>query len=817
MKIRVTQKDLIIFIIFCVFLLYLCAVAVGNLKSLGEDRILVGLSPMPGFSQENIKLTLLAFVLSLAGLIASVSSFIFNKEKGKLGFSIGEKEDKGYSRWAKPNEIKKYSKVEKVLVSSKDAEAAGVPLMNDGKIMYVDNGENHTLVIGATASGKTTAVVDPLVNSLAKKGESMIITDPKGEIYKNHANYLKDRGYNVLVLNFRDPVLGSAWNPLSLPYLLYKAGNHDKSTELLEDVALNILTDPNNKNDPFWEKSASDYFSGLCLGLFEDAEENQVNINTVSYISTVGEEKLGTSTYVKEYFQLKGEDSTAYTFASNTINAPTETKGGILSVFRQKIRTFASRDDLSEMLSYTSFDMRNIGNEKTAIFMVIHDEKTTYHALATIFIKQCYETLIDVAYKQPNGRLPYRTNFILDEFANMPALKDVTSMVTAARSRDIRFTFIIQNFAQLTKVYGKDDAETIKSNCGNLIYLLTTELAALEEISKLCGDVKAKGKDAEKAVSVPLVTVSDLQRLKMNEVIIIKTRLSPFKTKLTPSYKIEWGHKFDKGDFIQRPKEPIQLFDIKEYVKEHKKNKLLQSMNNNQGPNEEHEKMMSTFGGGTNNYDSQMPSFNPSAQSNNPFGAAFGGGSSQSLDDVIKQIDAQIAKLEAEEKAKNDSAPAFIDNRDKVETPANLELPKIEVPETKVIVEAPIIDIPKQPEVAEIKESDIEVSISETIKEEQPILEQEVIIAPNIEEKPKVAIADDSVVFTVQEPVIQETLIPTVEDIKQIHDEVKQVPIESVKPEELEKPIVNVDVNEVEQKNNYITDDQFFDDFFGDE
>lgn len=91
----------------------------------------------------------------------------------------------------------------------------------------------------------------------------------------------------------------------------------------------------------------------------------------------------------------------------------------------------------------------------------------------------------------------------------MPPLKDVTSMVTAARSRDIRFTFIIQNFAQLNKVYGDQDAQTIRSNCGNLIYLLTTELAALEEISKLCGVKKPKDKEvAEK----PLVTISDLQK-----------------------------------------------------------------------------------------------------------------------------------------------------------------------------------------------------------------------------------------------------------------------------------------------------------------
>src|SRR5699024_3608463 len=104
--------------------------------------------------------------------------------------------------------------------------------------------------------------------------------------------------------------------------------------------------------------------------------------------------------------------------------------------------------------------------------------------LVTILWKQCYETLIDVA-QENGGKLPVRTNFLLDEFANMPPLKDVTTMITAARSRRIRFTMIIQNSAQLNQVYGKENAETIRGNCGNIIYLISAELAALEEISKM--------------------------------------------------------------------------------------------------------------------------------------------------------------------------------------------------------------------------------------------------------------------------------------------------------------------------------------------
>ena len=645
MKFNVTAKDLILFIVFCIFLLFLCSIAVANASSIINEGVFIGLNPFLGFSSKFILGTFFLFFLVLIVIFASVSSYIFDRDKtGGIGLNIGEKDEKGYARFSKPGEIKRAPKMVKVPIHSENDKAAGIVLINDGKNMWVDNGENHTLVIGATGSGKTTCLVDPLVYSLAKAKESMIITDPKGEIYKMHSNLLRARGYKIVVLNFREPQKGNCWNPLTLPYQLYKAGNTDKATELVDDVALNILQDK-KAQDPFWEKSASDYFAGVTLGLFEDAKEEEVNLNSISYVTTVGEEKCPPSNYIKEYFTMKGEASTPYVFASNTINSPTETKGGILSVFRQKIRLFASREQLSEMLSRSDFNMRDIGKQPTAVFMVIHDEKTTYHALATIFIKQCYETLIDVA-QESGGKLPVRTNFILDEFANMPPLKDVTTMVTAARSRAIRFTFIIQNFAQLNDVYGKEDAETIRSNCGNLIYLLTTELAALEEISKLCGEKKSKEKD--KTASTPLVTVSDLQKMKMNEAIILRSRLNPFKTKLKPSYEIDWGNTYPKADFTNREKGEIGIFDLKTFVNEKKKEKVLNNLNN--GP-----ATPNPFDGGGQPDFSQLFGNNPFI-SNPEQGSSINNSTDLynngefNVDDLLKKIDEKIAELEQEEK-----------------------------------------------------------------------------------------------------------------------------------------------------------------------
>ena len=508
-----------------------------------------------------------------------------------------------------------------------------------------------------------------MVQSLAKKGESMIITDPKGEIYENTGNMLKERGYNIIILNFRSPQQGNGWNPMALPYKLYKEGDMDKAIELLDDLALNILYEEKSSGDPFWEKSAADYFTGLALGLFEDAKEEQINLNSMNLMSSLGEERFGgpNNNYIKEYFNSKDPSRPAYVNASGVVFTAEDTKQGVLATFKQKVKLFSSRDNLSEMLCHSDFDMKEIGRQKTAVFMIVQDEKKTLHPLATIFIKQCYETLIDVA-QESGGKLPYRTNFILDEFANMPPLKDVTTMVTAARSRLIRFTFIIQNYAQLTQVYGKENAETIKGNC-NITYLISSELGALEELSKLCGEVKSKEKD--KTASTPLVTVSDLQRLQQYETISLRLRTMPFKTKLVPNWKMDWGRIYEKATYPERKRQTVELFDIREFVKDMKKKKMAEMMGN-----QENNEMSLPGGmmGGMSPMGMGNPMFgsNPFAM-NNPFASPKESplSSDFNVDDLVKRIDAKIAELEEEERREkeNNNQESSQDNQTILQTP----------------------------------------------------------------------------------------------------------------------------------------------------
>lgn len=677
LKFRAEKKDVVAFIWACVLLLLIVSICVYNLKDVTNEaevarRTGVSLNPISGLIPPYLGYTIVFWLVSIIILTASVSSHFFEREKG-FGFIEGKKED-GFGRFAKEDEYKKYKDVEPVELNAKEATTAGFPLVYDKKknLVYVDNGEAHSLVIGATGSGKTQMVINPLVNILAKKGESMIISDPKGEIYEKNGEMLRELGYDVIVVNFRDPQNGSCWNPYTLPYKYYKEGNQDKANELLNDMAINIATDE-KADDPFWTNSAADYLTGLSLGMFEDAPEDEISISTVNLMMTVGDEKVGSSTYIKEYFKMKDPASPAAINALGTINAPQETKNSIDSVLKQKIKVFAVTQNLAEMLSRSDFDMETIGERKTAVFMIIQDEKTTYHALATIFVKQCYESLIAVAQRH-GGQLPVRTNFLLDEFANMPKFKDITTMITAARSRQIRMTMIIQNFAQLKQVYGNEDAETIRGNCGNILYLLTGELSALEEISKLCGDKIVKvGKD-KKEETRPLITVTELQRFKQDEVLVLKHRLPPLRTKFLPFWNTDFGYGKNNADvppaeIISHEQRKIKLFDIREFVnrkKEEKRKELFSNQPNNSN-------QFNPYGGGSNPFGMQQNPFGTPPSGSNPFPSPMGQNSfnpgvlnnssssigsndeSLNIDDLIKKIDSKIAELEEEEKKDNEA------------------------------------------------------------------------------------------------------------------------------------------------------------------
>lgn len=812
LKFRADPKDVIIFVIFAVFLLYLVAIAVVNLHTFSTEARLSGLNPLPAFAPNLLLPTICFYLLALVGTSMTVSSYFFEREKG-FGYTSEKKKETGYTRWAKDKEIQNDNHIEKVMLAEDDYKIGGTPLLLNKTEAWIDTDNTHSLIIGSTGSGKTECFLLPTLKILAKAGESIVVTDPKGEIYRKSAGLLKDKGYKIILLNFREPQKGNSWSPFSLPYRYFKEGDKDKATELIEDLAANVCKDQGSKADPFWQDAASDYFTGLTLGLFEDAEETQTNFNSLNLMETLGNERFNAGTYIQQYFRSKGELNPAYVAASTTINAPNDTRSSIISSFRQKIKIFSTRDSLSEMLSESDFAYEDIGKQKTAVFMIIHDEKKTYHALATIFVKQAYEALVNVAHNSPGGKLPVRTNFLLDEFSNMPALTDVDAMVSAARSRAIRFNFIIQNFSQLNKTYGADMAETIKGNCTNTYFLSTSELKALEEFSKLCGEAKPKkNKDKPDDPIRPLVTVSDLQQLDKFQFVIKRLGCMPFKTKFAADFQIRkengWGANYDEAEYPEREPHEIKIFNVKEFVREKAKKDLMEKMAKGEDiTNFKTPPMPPSFGKGPMGMGG---GFSPNPAFGNP-----GLGGIPDMDEFIKSIDETIAKLEAEEKKEKERLAKLNKEKQQEEEKASIDSTK----KTPKIIETEKVEAKSQEKVlpSKIAETLDEIKTEVPEKENKDTLDTKA-------NKPNIFASEEDILSSKS---LDNTKVDLFKELEKNNKKL-EIPSKEEKPKDIEtnheetlqeqigeKPKINVDVDSIIVEDN-VTDDQFFDDFFGD-
>ncbi len=453
-----------------------------------------------------------------------------------------------YAQWKNMVELKdELRRVDKTL----DIKSSGVPITYDDENIYIDDKAHHTLVIGSTGSGKTQSVVLPQVKLAMYTNESMLIKDEKGELHEQLANELKNKGYSVYTLSFNDAKLGNNWNPLTLPYKLYKEGKVDEALSILEKVGYYLFQGADNQNaDPFWTTSAAQYFMGIALFLFEKGEESEINFNSIYDITCVGEEKKDDKTYFNHLLNTLNRSSAAYINLSSILAAPTETRGGILSVFKQVIGVIVSRETLSSMLSTSDFELDKLINEKFAIFMV---GDVNYHTLRLepLFVDELYTAI------SFNRGIEKRLNIILDEFETLCPLYNFSTLLNSSRGLNIKFTIIIKSLLDLERQYGKENSETLKYSMGLIIYLLANDTYTQEEISKLCGN---------KSAGVPLITPEELKLLKIFEAVILMQRTLPIKTKLIPDYQLPWPMEKVSTELPKRNIVEHKIFDLKKYI-----------------------------------------------------------------------------------------------------------------------------------------------------------------------------------------------------------------------------------------------------------
>ncbi len=432
--------------------------------------------------------------------------------------------DKNYARWSTDEEMKE--SLTPIIMGHKGYETSGIPLLCSGGITYVDSSDSHSLIIGASGSKKSRLFMMPSILTLCKAGESIVVTDPKAELYERTSGILKSEGYKVYCINFRDDVRQNSWNPLEIPRQFFSLGKFDLSVGLLNDFAHISVPKSSDRADPFWNDSARSAFMGMLLVLMMLAEsKEEVNIRSLLRLRTTlfkfrQNHKIKNIDYLSKIMELIDDECLAGFYLSGVHIAPEKTFQSILLTLDTHLMKFVIRPEITDMLCHNDFEFCELGEKKVAIFVVMPDEKETYHGLVSVFIQQCYQALIFEAQKKDDKALGNRVNFLLDEFSSLPKIKEFPSMIAAARSRNIRFSIVVQSEKQLYSKY-ESDAETIEGNCNNWIYLYSKEIHTLEKISTLCGTQKS-GK--------PLITVSRLQRLNKSEgeVLVFHDRQYPY-------------------------------------------------------------------------------------------------------------------------------------------------------------------------------------------------------------------------------------------------------------------------------------------------
>ena len=444
-----------------------------------------------------------------------------------------------YARWATKEEVAK--RLDAVDLKN-GVNKAGIPVAFDEKYLYVDTKEAHSMIIGSTGSGKTQTTILPMIKLSMLAGESIVINDPKGELYGKCAENLKKRGYNVIVLDFDDSKYGNAWCPLRTAYDLYNSDKRDKAIKSLEDIGYYLFYDAKEKDsDPFWINSTINYFVGLALYLFENAKADEANLSSIFQLSN----NLNRDGNAAKFLDKIDENSLIYMNLVGTLKAPTETRGSILSVFTQKIKKYISREDLTNMLGYSDFDMKKIGIEPTALF-VVSGVSNYCDNLIPLLINQIIDAVDIYGSKDRN------INILLDEFDSMVPIRDFSRMIEYCRSIKIRFVITIRSYIHLCNMYSKQDADILKMCFGNLIYLLSDDIYTLEEISKYCG-TKENGE--------PLISIEDLKTIDTFEGLVLMPRTMPYKTKFLPDFKIDYGFEDISSELPLRENSKVQIYN----------------------------------------------------------------------------------------------------------------------------------------------------------------------------------------------------------------------------------------------------------------
>lgn len=451
-----------------------------GLGSMLQGMILALEKPNIVFCKDSLK-TVLLFLLVYAGSIGVYISMQKNYRRGA---------EHGSAKWGNPQTVnRKYMqkppKQNRLLTQQ-------VRIGLDGK---KHRRNLNVIVIGGSGAGKTRFYCKP---NIMQCNTSFVVTDPKGENLRDTGCLLLEKGYEVRVLDFINMEKSHCYNPF-----VYLKDDND-----VQKLVTNLFkaTTPKNAQpqDPFWDTAASMLLLALIFYLKYEAPEEEQNFAMVMemlrYGSVSEEEEEYISPLDSLYYdlELRVPEHIAVKYYKNYRSGAGKTLKSIQLTLAARLEKF-NLESLANLTRTDELELSMLGEKKTAIFALIPDNDTSFNFLVSILYTQLFQQLFYLADHKYGGSLPIPVHFLMDEFANVSLPDDFEKALSVMRSRGVSVSIILQNLAQLKKMFEKE-WESITGNCDSFLYLGGNEQSTHEYVSKLLGketiDLNTYGKSA---------------------------------------------------------------------------------------------------------------------------------------------------------------------------------------------------------------------------------------------------------------------------------------------------------------------------------
>lgn len=456
----------------------------------------------------------------------------------------------------------------------------------EGKRTYalIDEGDVHTLMVGAAGVGKTAFFLYPNIELSLASGMSFLNTDCKGDVVRNYGMIAKKYyGYNVSVIDLRNPTRSDENNMLHLvnKYMdIYKSdktnlqakAKAEKYAKITAKTIINIGGGDYSSmgQNAFFYDASEGLLASLILLIAEFGDKNERHIVSVfkmiqDLLTPIAEEKKAEKkgqAKPKNGFKILMEklpdEHKAKWLAGSALFAADQAMMSIISTALSRLNSFID-SELEQILCFgTAIDAEKFCNEKSAIFIVLPEEDISKYFMVSLIIQQLYREILVIA-DENGGKLKNRVMFFCDEFGSFPKIEGAEAMFSASRSRRISIVAIIQSFAQLDKNYGREGQEIITDNTQLTIFggfapnSQSAEILskALGEQTVLSGTV-SHGRDKSQSLQMigrPLMTPDELKSMPKGQFIVMKTGTHPMISPLKLYFK--WGIEFEEPYILE--------------------------------------------------------------------------------------------------------------------------------------------------------------------------------------------------------------------------------------------------------------------------